>query len=55
MDKWLEDSADAIHSHVQNTKVISLSVFNVKLQTSCELVLPPKPDIPPCPIELECL
>ena len=55
MDEFIKTTTDTINAHRVATKVIDLGKFHVRVQVSCDLVLPPKPDVPPCPVELECL
>ena len=55
MDQFIIDTTNAINSHVNNVKTINVGKFVIRVQTSCELSLPPKPEIPPCPVTLECL
>ena len=37
------------------TKDIQIGKFVIRVQKECVLKLPPRPEIPTCPVELECL
>ena len=55
IDEWINNTISTIRDHKVNTKTIEVGKFVIRVQTTCELTLPPKPEVPTDPVTLECL